>query len=111
VAGTVLVFSAMVMLGVSLVLILRSPFRRPLGEQLYRLIWLGPMGRAFVRASGRSIWRKGSSGTREFRVSAIARAPEPRKTGSPDKGVVAPDRIEALEQRVLELERWRKHAP
>ena len=35
--------------GVSLGLLLRSPFRMPIGERLFRIVWLGPIGR---RSSG-----------------------------------------------------------
>ena len=34
------------LLGVSFLLLARSPFRMPLGERLFRIVWLGPPGRA-----------------------------------------------------------------
>ncbi len=85
-----LVVSAAVMFGVSIVLLLRSPFRMPLGEAAFRLVWLGPVGRAFYWLAARG-------------AATSATAP----------AVAAPSRVVApagrsLEQRVAELERWRK---
>ncbi len=51
VLGAVLIYSSVIMLGTSVVLLLKSPFRMPLGERSFRLIWLGPFGRGFVRLS------------------------------------------------------------
>ena len=105
-AGMIFVTTSMILFGVSLALILRSPFRRPLGELAYRFIWLGPIGRSFVRFSGRATWKKESAQG----VSGPTTVPPVRQTQPPlSKPVVAPDRIEALEQRVSELERWRKN--
>jgi serine/threonine-protein kinase len=106
-AGFVFVLTAMIMVGVSLALLLRSPFRRPLGELLYRLAWLGPLGRGFVRIAGRSAWKAAGATQPSSRAGTI---PPNRVTHPTPRPVVAPDRIEALEQRVLELERWRKDA-
>ncbi|MEP6622550.1 MAG: serine/threonine-protein kinase, partial [bacterium] len=107
ITGTILVFSAMILLGVGLALLLRSPFRRPVGERAYRAFWLGPIGRAFVRVSGRSEWKQPGLRpvvTRSGVASIPARIAMP--TGTPP--VVAPDRIDALEQRVADLEQWRR---
>jgi serine/threonine-protein kinase len=41
--------SGLCLLGVSLVLLVRSPFRAQLNERLFRLLWLGPVGRGFLR--------------------------------------------------------------
>lgn len=43
------------MLGLSMLLLLRSPFRMPVGERLFRLIWLGVFGRWFVARAGRGL--------------------------------------------------------
>ena len=104
--GTILVFSAMVLLGVGLALLLRSPFRRPAGERAYRAFWLGPIGRAFVRVAGRSEWKRQGSGSVRTR-SGVASAPARAAVPTAARPVVAPDRIDALEQRVSDLERWR----
>ena len=102
--GGLIVLIAMILFGVSLALMLRSPFRQPIGEFLFRLTWLSPLGRAFIRLSGRKAWGgQVPSVTRQG-----ATVPPVRPTPAP--AVVAPDRIEALEKRVIELERWRKDA-
>jgi eukaryotic-like serine/threonine-protein kinase len=88
--GTILVFTSMILLGVSLALLLRSPFQMPLGERLFRLVWLGPIGRTFVRVSGRRLWKPGA---------AHAATPPP-----------AVQRAASLEARVAELERWRRES-
>ncbi|MEO5568839.1 MAG: serine/threonine-protein kinase [Gemmatimonadaceae bacterium] len=105
-AGGVLVLFSMILVGVSLALLMRSPFRQPLGERLYRVVWLGPIGRAFIRLSGRSAWRGDSTSNRTR--SGVTAQPLRPITPTAAKPVVAPDRIEALEQRVSDLERWRK---
>ena len=106
-AGSLFVTMAMVMLGVSLALILRSPFSQPIGERMYRLTWLGPIGKLFVRISGRGAWKADQSGS--VTRSRPSTVPPTRQTQPPMAApVVAPARIEALEQRIAELERWRK---
>ncbi len=40
--------TGMCLFGVSVVLLLRSPFRAALGERLFRRIWLGPLGHRFI---------------------------------------------------------------
>jgi hypothetical protein len=107
--GGLLVLSSLILFGISIALLMRSPFRAPPGERAFRLLWLGPVGRAFVRFSGRKAWRKGSTGpaaTRSGLVSVPPRTPTIPQTIPP--AAIAPDRIAALEQRVSDLERWRK---
>lgn len=41
--------SGLCLFGVSMVLLIRSPFRMQINERLFRRIWLGPLGRAFLR--------------------------------------------------------------
>jgi serine/threonine-protein kinase len=89
--GVVFIISASVMLGVGLVLLLRSPFRTPVGELLFRWTWVGPLGHRFLRLAARSAPRSSSA------LPAIARAPAP--SAAPD------DRVAALEARLAELER------
>ncbi|MES2125158.1 MAG: serine/threonine-protein kinase [Gemmatimonadota bacterium] len=45
----VLFITGTCLLGVSFVLLMRSPFRMSIGERLFRRLWLGPLGRAFLR--------------------------------------------------------------
>jgi eukaryotic-like serine/threonine-protein kinase len=103
--GAVLVISAAIMLGISTVLLGRSPFRMPIGERLFRLVWLGPVGRVFVRLAGRGVKatsaRSAVSRPTDVRSSAPVASPPP---------VSAPDRVSALELRVAALERWRDKA-
>jgi hypothetical protein len=104
--GNFFILPAMVLFGVSAALLLRSPFRQPIGERLFRLTWLGPLGRAFVRFSGRNAWKGQPAGVTRTRPTTV---PPTRATQPPMPApVVAPDRIAALEQRVSDLERWRK---
>ena len=105
--GSVLILTSLILFGVSIALLLRSPFRRSPGERAFALFWLGPIGRAFVRMSGRKAWKAGTSGRQGVRTSAVSAVRRP-EVQSPARPVVAPGRIEALEQRVAELERWRK---
>jgi hypothetical protein len=117
-AGITLVFSGFALLGTSLVLLLKSPFRMPPGERIFRLLWLGPIGRAFVRASMRGVAPRDAG--RRVAVAAPARAqatPAPRVEqlrptllpGAKAKADAA-DPLGALEARVAELERWRRSA-
>ena len=101
-AGIVLVFSGFALFGTSLVLLLKSPFRMPPGERIFRLLWLGPIGRTFVRLSMRGA-RPSAASARRPRATplvSVVRAPMPP--------LAAPaDPIASLEARVTELERWR----
>jgi serine/threonine-protein kinase len=97
------------MLGICLLLFLRSPFKMPMGERLFRLVWLGPIGRGFVRVASRGIApRGGTTGVGvtpvPSRVSVVAKEP----TRAPS---ASPDRMASLEQRVMALERWRDGSP
>jgi hypothetical protein len=109
-AGGVLIVTALILIGVSFALLMRSPFRMPLGERLFRLVWLGPIGRAFVRFAGRG---------KTDGVASTTRSLSPRTPGVPakSKGAAKPghvpttptgDRVAKLEFRVAELERWRE---
>lgn len=86
--GIALVFVGFWWLGTSFVLVLRSPFRMSPPERAFRLVWLGPVGRAAVRLS---MGRK---------ADRAPRGPAPRRADVPVS-------LAALEARVMELERWR----
>ncbi len=95
--GIAMVFASFACLGVGLILTIRSPFRMPPGERLFRLVWLGPVGRAFVRLAGRRTPRTARVSpdvTAHLPVRAVAQAPPPN-AGS------------TLERRVAALEAWR----
>lgn len=106
IAGILLIFGGVTLFGVSLGLLLRSPFRMPLGERLFRRVWLGPIGRAFIRLAGRGLTREHSPSGASSVVARPQTASASAVTRAPS--VHAPDRIAALEMRVSELERWRK---
>jgi hypothetical protein len=73
----------------------------PIGERLFRLVWLRAPGRAFLRMSMRSASasRAAASGAAPA-TTATPRAPQPGRDSSPGPAVT-------LEQRVAALERWR----
>ena len=108
--GVALFFTGVSLLGTSVVLLLKSPFRMPPGERLFRLVWLGPLGRAFVRFAGRSV-RAGARGQAVRRrtitpPSVRLTAVVPSVPAQPMNGG-APDRLGDLERRVKALEHWR----
>ena len=108
-----MVASGLSLLGVSFILFARSPFRMPIGERLFRVVWLGPPGRAFIKLSSRGVIR-GKTGatmpgvTRAAPSAARAAAPRTGVAQSPTP-VVAPatDPMASLEARIAALERWR----
>jgi predicted Ser/Thr protein kinase len=105
--GVVLLFGAIILFGVSLGLLLRSPFRMPIGERLFRIVWLGPVGRAFIGLAGRGVARP-SSASGVSAVVGTRSAQQPALPVVPTPAARAPDRVAALEMRVAELERWRR---
>ncbi len=110
VLGSILIFAAAILLGVSVPMLLRSPFRMPLGERLFRLTWLSPFGRLFVRVSGRRAWNRMAMGGTSTVTGSRVRAQPPPMGNRPSVQVPigADDRVTTLETRVAELERWRK---
>ena len=106
--GIALVFAGTALLGTSAVLLLKSPFRMPPGERLFRALWLGPFGRAFIRFGSRAV---------KMRVATSRSLPSVRSATltpvvalqAPSAGSVATpiDTITALERRVSALESWR----
>jgi serine/threonine-protein kinase len=96
--------SGLGLLGVSFLLLARSPVRMPPGERLFRLVWLGPPGRWFVRFSSRGVAPAATGRTLPGRTSASASL-TPRV--APAATPAPPDRMGALEARVEALERWR----
>ena len=99
------------LLGVSFLLLARSPFRMPVGERLFRVVWLGPPGRAFIRLSSRGVVRRTSGttvvGVTGPPVSAAVKPPSRSMNGPRTPASGSPDRVAALEARIAALERWR----
>ena len=104
--------SGLALLGVTLILFARSPFRMPIEERMFRLVWLGPLGRGFVRLSARGVAKRVAGTTLPGTTSPAAAKPAPlpaaaaptRKPTTPVPG----ERVAALEARVAALERWRE---
>jgi serine/threonine-protein kinase len=105
--GMALSLTGVVLLGVSLVLILKSPFRMSVGERLFRLVWLGPIGGGFVRLAGRGTGRRARDGRSEpAGRDGIVR--DARHEHMESRAfAVQDDAVAALERRVAALERWR----
>ncbi len=105
--GLLLVFSGFAMLGISFVLLLKSPFRMSPGERLFRIVWLGPLGRLFVRLAMRGVPSRPSSvhlaRTTVPPAGRVVTAPRMTPVGSAHA-----DPLALLDARVRELERWRR---
>ena len=115
-----MVMSGFAMVGIGTVLLAKSPFRMPPGERLFRVVWLGPLGRMFIRFAGRGV-RQASMGRSVTPAATGARRSSGRSrtaarptgtegTGAGSAQSAAPDRIGSLEARVSELERWRERS-
>lgn len=110
-----MVASGLSLLGVSLLLFARSPFRMPVGERLFRVVWLGPLGRSFIRVSSRGVAPRATGTTLPGvtgRPTRAAAPPQARKpdTPRPSSPSGSSDRVSSLEARVTALERWRDGA-
>ena len=103
-----LIFAGTAVLGTSVVLLLKSPFRMPPGERLFRGLWLGPFGRAFIRFGSRTVKTRATT-SRSLPSVRSATLPPAVALAAPSASVVSTpiDAVTALEQRVSSLERWR----
>jgi serine/threonine-protein kinase len=113
--------SGLALLGVSLILFGRSPFRMPIEERMFRLVWLGPLGRGFIRVSARGVAKRATGttmpgSTRGSAAPAARASLPPNPPAQASTGPTAPrrpitpvpgERVAALEARVAALERWR----
>jgi hypothetical protein len=98
-AQTAMAATGLSLLGVSVILAVRGPFRMPIGERLFRLVWLGLPGKLFLRMSMRGVAASGRN---------IGTTPGPRTAHAPvAAGVPAARKGDDLERRVTELEKWR----
>ncbi len=101
--GAIMLYSVYIIRGLAIVGLLNSPLRRGVGEALFRLFWLGSVGRTLLRVSGRGL--RGDQAT-AFR--ATAPTPLVTKSAPVAPSAVRPDTAEAtLEARVAALEAWR----
>ena len=110
--GATSMFTGFSLLGVSLVLLLRSPLRMPPGERVFRLLWLGMPGRLLFRLAARGV--STGSGIGALPSRELASAPTAALSKAALSANVAPsaapsaDRVGALEARVQALEEWRR---
>jgi hypothetical protein len=81
----------------------------PMDERMFRLVWLGPVGRGFVRVSARGVAKR-ATGTSVPGVTAPTAARVVSNGSGKAKRAITPvpaDRVAALEARIAALEQWR----
>jgi len=100
ISGIVTGMLAIVLFGISLMTVMRSPFRAPPADKMFQRIWLGPLGRAFVRLSAKGVKRSGASS----RDSRPATTPPPPVT-IPKSASESVDRLAEFEARLRALEK------
>ncbi len=114
--GVLLVILGIALFGMSLVMLVKSPFRMPPGERLFRLVWLGPIGRGFVWLSARGVaatapgrLTRPAAPSRSGLTAALRVSADPA-VAPPAMGVTprVPTSFVTLEARVDALERWRR---
>jgi len=103
IGATTMVITSLILFGVSFVLLLRSPFRMPVGERLFRMIWLGAFGRWFLRRAARGLTPGVTASTGTTGATATAPRPAVIATPPPQEATLA-----ALDRRVRALEDWRQ---
>jgi len=103
IGATTMVITSLILFGVSFVLLLRSPFRMPVGERLFRMIWLGAFGRWFLRRAARGLTPGVTASTGTTGATATAPRPAVIATPPPQEATLA-----ALDRRVRSLEDWRQ---
>ena len=107
----IVMISAVVMLGLAFIGLLRNPFHPGVGERLFRVVWLGWPGRAFLRIAARGVEpARGSSaagsGPAPGRSAPVVARPAAAHTGQIASSEAA--RLARLEARVEALERRRE---
>ncbi|HEX5633132.1 MAG TPA: hypothetical protein VFX50_07890, partial [Gemmatimonadales bacterium] len=108
----VTLFSAVTMLGMAFIGLVRNPFRPTVGERLFRVLWMGAFGRGFLRLAARGVARAeaGASSPRIAAPTLRAADAAPGARGEAHTGVGAGEetvRLARLEARVEALEQWR----
>jgi hypothetical protein len=99
------------MAGVGFILLVRSPFRAPIGERLFRRVWLGPFGRWFIRGAMKQKGATGPEPTTSPNAARPATAQatpvvrsQPRLPAPAQLTTFAPDpRIDRIEAMLTEL--------
>jgi len=110
--GIIIVFSALLMLGIGTVLLARSPFRMSPGERIFRVVWLGPLGRLLVRLGARGIRQdlspiaRNTTGPRATTV----RTARPRSAVTTVAAVppATTQTVATLDARLRALEQWKR---
>jgi hypothetical protein len=109
-SGVVLALAGIMLLGFSLPLLLRSPFKMPLPERLFRAVWLGPFGRGMFAVAGFAKVKPPGT-TLGFATAATRPTPVTQPPTSAPPVTLPPVKAHhdiGLETRVAELERWRQ---
>ena len=110
--GVIMLYSLYVTRGMSVVGLLRSPFRRSVGERLFRWFWLGAPGRLVLRLSARGVpgevnisrsVSRGVAGASSGALRDSATTARAAITAALPHGSIA-DRVLQLERRVDALE-------
>ena len=99
--GMTMVFTSLALFGVSLVLLLRNPFKMPVGERVFRRVWLGVFGRWFLTRAARGITPGVTASTGNTGASNAATT-KPTVTHT-ENGTSLAD----LDKRLRALEQWR----
>lgn len=100
--GATMVISSFVMFGISMVLLIRSPFRMSPGERVFRAIWLGAFGGWFLRRATRGLTPGATASTGNTgAVTAIG----PMTPAAPSANGVT---LKELDRRVRVLEQWQR---
>jgi hypothetical protein len=113
--GVLMLYAANVMRGMSIIGLIRSPLRRPVGEWLFRWFWIGVAGRVLLRSAARNV-PASESITRPGAVAGGVAAASSQRVASNGAGARAAagiaaaasvsidDRVRELEMRVTTLE-------
>jgi hypothetical protein len=105
--GAFMVFSAFALAGVSFLLLVRSPFRAPIGERLFRLVWLGAVGRWFLRGAmrqkGGDVPAPRTSPGNVKPPTTVAKRPTPILQSQSPTVTVDTQRLERIEAMLAEL--------
>jgi hypothetical protein len=101
--GMTMVMTSLILFGVSLVLLIRSPFRMPVGERVFRRVWLGGFGRWFLGRAARGVRQSASASTGNTGAGSVV-VSAPARANSNGTGTTT---LAELDQRVRALEQWR----
>jgi serine/threonine-protein kinase len=101
--GMIIIYAAFIIAGLSVVNLLRSPLRANVGEHLFRLVWVSPIGRAMLALLGLRVNRP--TGTQTLPPTRPVTAPAAPVHTS--KALPVTDTT-TLEDRVAALEQWRR---